>query len=210
MEQVLPILYSFRRCPYAMRARLAIAKSGQQVALREVVLRDKPEHMLEISPKGTVPVLLLPDGIVLEESLDVMKWALKENDPDGWLEEMGEDLIMENDTTFKKSLDTYKYFNRHPEHSQEHYREQGEMFLKKLEERLQSQLYLSGNEIKFVDAALLPFVRQFAFVDMEWFQGSEYQGVKRWLNDFLESDLFEKIMPKFEQWKPGDEQIIFP
>ncbi|MBT5808032.1 glutathione S-transferase [Candidatus Uhrbacteria bacterium] len=210
MKNTHPILYSFVRCPYAMRARLAIAASGQTVELREVVLKDKPESMMSYSPKGTVPVLVLSDGTVIDESLDVMKWALQQNDPDGWLEQMGTDLVEENDSTFKMHLDKYKYFTRHPEHTKEVYREHCEVFLKKLEVLLSKNEFLTGDQMKFADAAILPFVRQFAKADIEWFQSSKYKNTQRWLEHFLQSPLLEQVMTKYEQWSVDDTPVLFP
>jgi glutathione S-transferase len=205
-----PILYSFRRCPYAMRARITIVKSKQVVELREVVLRDKPASMIQYSKKGTVPVLVLEDGMVIDESLDIMKWALKLSDPDSWLVELGDNLLKENDGTFKKLLDRYKYSNRHPEHSQEYYRKQGETFLQKLEYLLSGHTFLSGDQMRFIDIAILPFVRQFAYVDIAWFDTSSYVNVRRWLDTFLYSTLFGQVMRKHEQWHEGDEPVLFP
>jgi len=210
-----PILYSFRRCPYAMRARLAIVYAQQQVELREVVLRDKPEHMLEISPKGTVPVLQLADGSVLEESFDIAQWALQLNDPQQLL---GDDaqlaqmlaMIEENDAEFKDNLDRYKYANRFPEQSEVDYRQQGELFLAKLEQRLQVTTYLFGDKPSFADIAIMPFVRQFAHVDKAWFDQADYPALQRWLAHWLTSDVFLNIMPKYEQWQEGDAGVEFP
>jgi glutathione S-transferase len=210
MTTTYPVLYSFVRCPYAMRARLAIAKSGQIVELREVVLKDKPASMLSYSAKGTVPLLVFEDGAVIDESLDVMKWALKKNDPNGWLEQMGTVFVEENDSTFKTHLDTYKYFTRHPEHSKEVYRERCEVFLKKLEVLLAKNQFLTGDQVKFADAALVPFIRQFANVDYEWFQSSSYKNLHRWLQDFLRSSLFEQLMTRYEQWHINDPPLLFP
>ncbi len=210
MKNTLPILYSFRRCPYAMRARLALAKSGQGVELREVSLKDKPVSMLEFSPKGTVPVLVLPDRSVIDESLEIMKWALSHNDPDSWLDKTSMELIDENDSTFKMHLDKYKYFNRHPENDQKHYRQLGEIFIKKLDNLLSDRAFLSGDHMRFVDAAILPFVRQFASVEPEWLGSSPYTNVHRWLETFLDSDLFTQIMKKYVLWKPGNTPVFFP
>ncbi len=200
MEPKLPILYSFRRCPYAMRARMAIVKSGQLVELREVKLRDKPQAMLCASPKGTVPVLVLDNGEVIDQSIDIMKWALDQSDPDNWLDETGKDLIVINDDSFKNHLDKYKYPDRYPESNQEHYRKQCQVFLQKLEDLLQNQDFLAGNEMKFVDVAIFPFVRQFAHVDYDWFHDSHYANIQKWLSVFIKSDMFEEAMVKHPQW----------
>ena len=154
----LPILYSYRRCPYAMRARMALWAAQIQVEVREISLREKPAHLLQISPKGTVPVLQLPDGTVLEQSLDIMQWALMQNDPQGWLN-AGRDavqhLIAINDGDFKKALDRYKYPERYPEHSPAFYREQGEQFLQVLETALQQHRFLVSDTASMADVATL-------------------------------------------------------
>ncbi|PWQ97548.1 glutathione S-transferase [Leucothrix arctica] len=210
-----PILYSFRRCPYAMRARLAIVYAGQQVELREVVLRDKPEQMLALSPKGTVPVLQLAEGGLLEESLDIALWALRLNDPQQLLadeNQLAEMLVMvkENDGEFKDNLDRYKYANRFPEQSETDYRQQGELFIAKLEQRLAATTYLFGSKPSFADIAIMPFVRQFAHVDKRWFDEADYPAVQRWLSHWLASEMFLSIMPKYEQWQESHDAVTFP
>lgn len=213
----LPLLYSFRRCPYAMRARLALSVSGQHCRLREIVLRDKPDHMIEISPKATVPVLLINDGAVLEESLDIMRWALSENDPKGWLSpEMGSleemfSLIEECDGSFKHNLDRYKYANRYEEGTDpvEH-RTAGEVFLNKLDERLAGSDNLFGHRPALADFAIFPFVRQFANTDRKWFDAAPMSHLQRWLAAHLESDIFKGVMKKWPVWKDGDVEPIFP
>ena len=207
-----PILYSFRRCPYAMRGRMALVKSGVVCELREVLLRKKPEAMILASPKGTVPILQLSNESVLDESLDIMRWALAIRDPDNWLEKIDESdaLIKELDQVFKKALDRYKYFVKHPQHPQSYYRVQGEKFLIKLEERLiaYSGQGLSNTRITFTDIAVFPFVRQFAFVDKNWFEQTPYSLLRNWLRQHLESDLFLSIMDKKPPWKLGDETVF--
>lgn len=196
-----------------MRARAALIASGVSVELREVVLRDKPAAMLAASPKGSVPVLILPDGKVIEESWDIMLWALRQNDPQGWL---GQDechllaalpWLNENDTTFKHALDRYKYPERFPEQTQTDYRRAGEAFLLQLEQSLKP--YLLGSSFTLADAAVLPFVRQFAAVDAEWFAQAPYPAVRAWLNEFTASDSFSILMQKFPAWQAGDELRIF-
>ena len=201
-----PILYSFRRCPYAMRARLALHFANQTVDHREVILRDMPQHMLDISPKATVPVMQLNDGTVIEESLDIALWALEQQDPLkllGSLSQLSDmlSLINDNDHDFKGWLDRYKYADRHPEHSADYYREQGEAFLKELEERLKQQPYLFGAEIRLADIAIMPFVRQFAHVDKRWFESAGYPNLQRWLEGWLASESFQEIMTKYPQWQ---------
>lgn len=202
---MLPILYSFRRCPYAIRARMALHYSGIQVELREVLLKDKPPSMLAASSKGTVPVLIFPDGRVLDESLDVMRWALEQNDSDHWwlkeFEAEMNELIQWNDGEFKQHLDHYKYFERYPEHSMEFYRAQAEEFLIALEQRLSVGKYLLGKNISLADIAIFPFIRQFAFADKGWFDSSPYPKLQNWLAGLLESNLFLSVMEKYPVWQ---------
>ena len=192
------LLYSFRRCPYAMRARLALRYSGVPVRIVEVSLKAKPAEMLALSPKGTVPVLNV-DGQVIEESLEIMQWALAQNDPDNWLLQ-GDPavfaLIAENDQDFKYHLNRYKYAERYPEQPMEHYRAGGEVFLQKLEALLADRDYLMANHLTLADAALAPFVRQYAHVDRVWFAGTPYKRLQAWLERFLESALFISVMAK--------------
>jgi glutathione S-transferase len=197
-----PTLYSFRRCPYAMRARMAVRYAGCAVEIVEVSLKAKPAEMLERSPKGTVPVLVLDDQ-VLEQSLDIMRWALAQHDPDDWLmaddkaaQLLIADLIARNDGEFKTSLDRYKYAVRYPEFSQVEYRQRGEVFLSELEDRLGSRLFLVSDHLTLADIALAPFVRQFCFVDPEWFWQSRYPKLREWLQRFLDSELFLNVMRK--------------
>jgi len=200
---MLPILYSYRRCPYAMRARMALSYAGIPVEIREISLKQKPAHMLQVSPKGTVPVLVLPDGQVIEQSLEIMHWALQQHDADGWLSADPQHaalLIAENDGSFKQHLDRYKYAIRFPEHSAEHYRAQGELFLAKLEQRLQQSTFLLGDEISFADIAIFPFIRQFAAVDHDWFESTGYIKLKSWLQHLVESALFKRVMVKYPDY----------
>ena len=198
----IPILYTFRRCPYAIRARLAIAVSGVAAQMCEVDLRHKPQAMLDCSPKGTVPVLHLPDGTVIDESIDIMSWALSINDPASWLDGRTAcaaealSLIQENDGEFKHALDHYKYAGRFPEHPADVYRAQGEAFLLKLNARLITHAYLLGSQVRVADMAIFPFVRQFAEVDRAWFNQSPYDPLKRWLRTLLASPLFVAVMRK--------------
>lgn len=213
-----PILYSFRRCPYAMRARMAIAASGVECRLREVVLRDKPAEMLDASPKGTVPVIVQIDGEVIEESLDVMAWALSKNDAENWLSpETGtradmDALVAESDGPFKSALDRYKYPNRYESEGivREEQRDIGLQFLSKLNARLDGQSQLFGNRVAYADIAIFPFIRQFANTDRAWFDALDFPHLQSWLAHHLESHRFKQIMPKFAQWKTGDEEPIFP
>ena len=209
-----PILYSFRRCPYAIRARLAVAYAGVEVELREVVLKNKPEEMLEASAKGTVPVLVLPDGNVIDESIDVMHWALDHADAEHWSSPTAtktvEHWIEENDGQFKHWLDRYKYADRHPEHSQEWYRERASAHLSALETALADHCWLHGDQRGFADAALFPFIRQFAFVDMEWFATNPYPNLRAWLNRWLKDRLFLSVMDKYPRWEPDQAPISLP
>ena len=191
-------LYSFRRCPYAMRARMALRYSGIAVNIVEVSLKAKPDEMLALSSKGTVPVLSV-DGRVIDESLEIMRWALAQNDPDDWL--LGGDsriaeLIEANDQVFKVHLNRYKYAERYPEQPMEVYRAEGALFLQKLDELLEGRVYLLANHPSLADIALLPFVRQFAHVDRDWFAQTPYVRLQAWLQRFLESELFTGIMKK--------------
>jgi len=170
----IPILYSFRRCPYAMRARLALVATYTPVELREVVLRDKPDEMLTASPKGTVPVLILHDNTVLEESRDIMHWALENGDREGWLA-FSEAQISQMGALVDE----------------------------------EGQAYLFGDTFSFADGAILPFVRQFAHVDRDWFWAQDWPNTIRWLETFLESERFKAIMSKYPQWKTGDDGVAF-
>ena len=213
----LPVLYSFRRCPYAMRARMAIRYAGLSTELREVVLSDKPASMLLYSPKGTVPVLVLPDGKVIDESIDIIHWALSVNDPDQWLTGCSEaqllwlnQLVEENDYSFKLSLDKYKYAERFPEQSATVYRAEGDKFLIRLEEMLQANTFLAGDNMTVADVAVFPFVRQFAHVDKDWFYQTKYLKLQQWLDLILDMALFKEVMKKYKPWKEGAEIIMFP
>ena len=191
-------LYSFRRCPYAMRARMALCYAAIAVIIEEVSFKNKPEKMLELSPKGSVPVLVLNEGTVIDESLDIMLWALEQHDPNQWggyLEE-SQALIAQNDGVFKQALDRYKYPNRYPDEDCTHAREKGIEFLNLLNARLQQQKYLSSNFITLADIAIFPFIRQFAHVDKEWFYAQNWQPLTDWLDKHLQSDLFKTIMDK--------------
>lgn len=203
-----PILYSFRRCPYAMRARLALAISETRVELREVKLRAKPDAMLAASPKGTVPVLVLPDGAVIDESLDVMHWALGRNDPENWLRGDAPELIVINDGPFKHHLDRYKYPDRYDVDPLEH-RARATDLLAPLEARLSAHANLCGETRSLTDMALFPFIRQFAETDRDFFDRLPMPNLQAWLARHLASPLFERIMLRVEPWKPGDAPVYF-
>ena len=183
---------------------MALNYAGITVELREVLLRDKPRSMLLASAKGTVPVLVFPDGRVIDESIDVMRWALLQRDPEHWwrhdLEEETNSLVGENDHVFKKHLDRYKYADRYPEQPQSFYRGKAEAFLRKLEQRLVLTRYLLDDQLTFSDVATFPFVRQFAYVDKAWFDSAPYPKLSAWLQSFLDSDLFLSVMTKYPRW----------
>ncbi len=221
----LPVLYSFRRCPYAMRARLALLASGQRCELREVVLRDKPAELLAASPKATVPVLVLEDGRdgrVIEQSLEIMLWALRRNDPGHWLAPgngtLAEMLVLIEacDTGFKRDLDRYKYPARHaaaeslaPAEAQAA-RDSGSAFLLQLETRLASHAFLFGETTALADAAIAPFVRQFAGVDAEWFASQPWPRVREWLAAWQATADFATVMHRYLAWKPCGLSVTFP
>jgi glutathione S-transferase len=206
----LPILYSFRRCPYAMRARMAIIASGLQVELREIVLRDKPLEMLAASPKATVPVLVLPDGIVIDESRDIMLWALSLSDPEGLLSEIDNALITENDGPFKAALDRYKYPHRYDLADGFAHRNDAMNFVSKLNHMLNQRPYLSGEILGFTDIAIAPFIRQFVATDKEWFNTQGLVAVSDWLETITTSTLFETVMVRYPAWQTGDAATVFP
>lgn len=203
-----PVLYSFRRCPYAMRARLAIAAAKTPVHLREVVLRDKPQAFLEASPTATVPCLVTDAGPV-DESLDIMKWALAQNDPEGWLDmpPEGHDWIARADGPFKQALDRTKYASRYPEEDPLAHRAKASAFLLDLDAQLGDWIFARPS---LADYAILPFVRQFAFIDRDWFDAQDWPRLHNWLDRFLVSPRFEGIMRKYPQWQPGDAPVPFP
>jgi glutathione S-transferase len=211
-----PVLYSFRRCPYAMRARMAIAVSGQRCELREVVLRDKPVELLAASPKGTVPVLVDVDGTVIDQSLDIMLWALRRNDPERWLQPAHGTLdemlalVAECDGEFKKHLDGYKYPDRHPQLDPIAHRAQGSLFLERLETRLQAGRCLYGDQAALADIAIAPFVRQFAQVDAAWFELQPWPRLRAWLAVRLDAPVFARAMDKYPPWRAGQPGVDFP
>lgn len=235
----LPVLYSFRRCPYAMRARLALLVSGQRCELREVVLRAKPAALLAVSPKGTVPVLVQTDGRVIEQSLDIMRWALSLNDPGQWLqpEQDGQAammrLVAECDGAFKTQLDRYKYPSRYATEVAAFadsgrafaefpniadsalafslwHRRQATLFLDGLEQRLQRAPWLFGQRASLADMAIAPFVRQFAQHDEAWFQSQPWPGLQAWLEAIVAGEAFAAIMLKVPAWQPDMPVVVFP
>ena len=206
-----PTLYSFRRCPYAMRARLGLASAGITVELREILLRDKPAEMLKASPKGTVPVMIT--DTVIDESIDVMRWALSQSDPEGLMDLMTDEahaLVAESDGPFKTALDLTKYAVRHPDTDPDVSRTTAAQFIVKLDKQLGGKPWLFGNRPCLADLAILPFVRQFAHTDITWWDAQPYPNAQRWLTAFKSSERFATIMTKYTPWKPGDEPITFP
>jgi len=206
---VIPILYSFRRCPYAMRARLALLASGTACQIREVKLRNKPEAMIAASPKATVPVLVLPDGQVIDESLDIMRWALARHDPEGWLARDDAALIAANDGPFKRQLDRAKYPERHGADPGSE-RAAGLALLAPLEARLARTRDLCGDGRGLADMAILPFVRQFAAIDPDWFEVQPMPRLQAWRTRHLASPLFDRAMARLAPWQPGDPPVDFP
>ena len=211
---VLPILYSFRRCPYAIRARLALCQAGVSVELREVVLARKPAAMLAISPAGTVPVLQLPSGEVIAQSLDIMRWALAQHDPDGWLargDTPAQRALTDTcDGAFKHALDRYKYAERHPERSAHAWRDDAAACLiQPLDIQLNQAPQLGGEQPGLADAAIFPFVRQFAAVDAAWWAASPWAATRRWHDTWAASALMAACMHKFAPWRPGAPITVF-
>lgn len=199
-----------------MRARLALLVSGQVCELREVVLRDKPQAMLTASPKGTVPVLITPDGQVLEESLDIMLWALQQHDPARWLtpqQGSREDmlaLVAQCDGEFKFHLDRYKYPERYANIDTQMHRAAGAGFLQQLDAQLSATPYLFGNHAALADMALAPFVRQFAQTDSDWFGAQSWPQLQAWLSAIADSAMFDRVMHKYPPWKPDTAGVVFP
>ena len=192
-----------------MRAHMGLKNAGLKIELREVDLKDMPEALLKISSKATVPLLLLPDASIIDESWDILKWALAKKDPDNWLGENEqflldtEMLIETNDFSFKNDLDHYKYADRFPEHSEEHYRTACEEFIEELEEMLSENNYLLADQLTVADIAVFPFVRQFSLVDKSWFDQSPYQNVQQWLEQLINTELFQHVFQKYGLWEEG-------
>ena len=206
-----PVLYSFRRCPYAIRARLAILASGLTVELREIVLREKAPEFLASSPKGTVPVLVTPSAVI-EESLEVMLWALDRSDPECWLvmPEAGYEWIARCDGPFKTALDHTKYAVRYPGLDPKQERGRAAEFLLDLNSQIANSDWIFGATCTLADMAIVPFIRQFANSDRSWFDAQPWTNLQRWLSRFLASDRFAGIMTKYPKWQAGDRPVIFP
>ena len=204
-----PILYSFRRFPYAIRARMVLSYMEVSVDLREVLLNERPQSLYKISSKGTVPVLLLNDGKVLDESLDIMLWAIKQGEQKLYEDKLNEQnqLIKYNDTKFKYWLDRYKYHVRYLEHSREYYQRKCSKTLAEYDMRLSGNAYLMGDRIRLADIAIFPFIRQCANVDQNWFN-NKYPNLNQWLEIWKKSRVFKSVMMKYNQWKLGDESLI--
>ena len=204
-----PILYSFRRCPYAIRARMVLSYMEVSVELREVLLNERPQSLYKISSKGTVPVLLLKDGKVLDESLDIMRWAIKQGEQKLYEDKLNEQnqLIKYNDTKFKYWLDKYKYHVRYLEHSKDYYQRKCSKTLAEYDMMLRGNAYLMGDRIRLADIAIFPFIRQCANVDQNWFN-NKYPNLNQWLEIWKESRLFKSVMMKYNQWRLGDKLLI--
>ena len=205
----LPILYSFRRCPYAMRARMAMNYSKISYEHREILLRKRPQALYDISAKGTVPVLQLPDGLIIDESIDIMRWALKKSDPKSWYKDKipeQDNIIERNDTVFKYWLDRYKYHVRYPEKSFEEYQTQLEQFYLKYNSQLDKNTYLLGNHISLADIAIMPFIRQAAHVNLDWFS-EKFPKLHNWLENHKTSKIFKSIMEKYDIWNEQEKGL---
>ena len=211
-----PIFYSLQHCPYAMRARFGLMLAKQAVMLRAVVMKNKPPEMLELSAKGTVPVLQLEDGRVIDESLDIMLWALANNDPDDLLLKQQQEksaamfaLIAQNDNEYIDWLEKYKYAKRKHQADELMCRQQCELFIAELEQRLSKHAYFLGDKPCLADYAILPFIRQFARVDRQWYLQAPYPELRRWLNHHLQQPMFTKVMAKFPLWLDCEEAFLF-
>ncbi|WP_285163097.1 glutathione S-transferase [Shewanella goraebulensis] len=212
----LPVLYSLRNCPFAMRARIAIYKSQQAVLLRDLVLSDKPAEMLLASPKGTVPVVVTPNGTVIEESYELMLWALTQGDPDDLLCADNDEafdamltLIYQFDSEFKRCLENYKCAKRYSESNIAECRQACEIYIEQLEKLLSQHSYLMADRESLADIALLPFIRQFARVERQWYLQSPYPNLRAWLNRYLQSKMFSKVMTKHPLWLENKEDVVF-
>lgn len=212
----LPILYSLRQCPYAMRARIGVLLANQTVILRDIVMTNIPDEMLSVSPKGTVPVLLFDDATVIEESLEIMIWALNKNDPDDLLYNQQADacsemlaLIKLSDSDFVEALNKYKAAARYHDTNEDTCRTQCEEFITLLEERLNNHKFLMGNTPSLADYAMLPFIRQFSRVDRKWYLQSPYPKLQHWLEKHYQNPLFSKAMKKYPQWLENKETVLF-
>jgi glutathione S-transferase len=212
----LPILYSLQHCPFAMRARMALLMAKQDVILRAVITKNKPAEMLEISPKGTVPILLLPDCTVIDESLNIMNWALQQSDPSDLLYKNQPELYCEMlniisncDTDFRINLSAYKHSKRYHLEDESERRSECEIFITQLESRLQSSDFFFGDKLSMADLAILPNIRQFVNVDRKWFRLANYPCLTKWLASIMQSLLFNKTMRKYPLWIETREEFLF-
>lgn len=212
----LPVLYSLRNCPYAMRARLAIYAAKQQVQLRDLVLSNKPAEMLAVSPKGTVPVLVTASNQVIDESLAIMQWAFSQSDPDDYLDSKTPNALAEMlaaieifDHEFKGHLEKYRCSKRYHEPSLIADRQQCERYLASLELRLCQYQYLMSDKPSLADLALMPFIRQFARVERQWYLQAPYPKLRQWLNGYLQSRMFSKVMEQHPLWLDAKQVVIF-
>lgn len=208
---ILPVLYTFRRCPYAIRARFTISYSGIRYIHREILLKKRPKELYDISKKATIPVLQLENDCIIDQSLDIMRWAIVENDKDGWFKNNKVnqlEMISLNDNIFKIWLDKYKYHSRFPEESKNYYRNKCSVILNKYEEQFKKTRYLLSDKCSLADVAIFPFVKQFKYVDDLWFE-DYYPKTNKWLNLFINSDNFQFIMKKYPIWSPNqDKELI--
>ena len=218
---MLPVLYSFRRCPYAMRARYIIALLNVSVYLREVVLKSKPSELLALGGRSSVPQLIDIDGIRYSESLDIIFWTLSLSVDKKKVDELWptgniqrnkiKAWIAYNDHFFKHWLDRYKYADRYSEFSEIYYRDKGLVFIRRLDKRLNERIFLFGQKVCIADISIFPFVRQFIMVNQKWFESSQYDNVKRWLAEFVNSEIFKSVvMVKHTPWEAGQEDIHYP
>ena len=210
MGKDVPILYSFRRCPYAIRARWALLSSNIEVELREVVLKDKPYEFLKVLNSGTVPCLQLKDKII-DESIDIMIWALRKNDPEGWLDMPAEGyrLIDEVEKKFKPNLDKTKYATRYPQNDSKVSKNLAIEYLINLDKKIKGEFFF-GEQPKLADVAIFPFVRQFANIDTNWFNEFGWQKLQNWLKAFVGSNMFDNSQKKFDKWRPAADPVYFP
>lgn len=215
MNQKIPILFSFRRCPYAMRARIAIKLCSLECEIREINLKLKNKEFLEISPKGTVPVLVLPDDKIIEESMDIIHWAISNNDPynlklknlEIYNKDM--DLISIFDNEFKYHLDRYKYNSRYKGINKEEHKYKARDLLVNLNNSLKEKQWLNGENISISDISILPFIRQYRIADIKWFDEKlELPNINRWLDKFLNSKIFNNVMKKYKIWETTDQKIF--
>lgn len=208
-----PILYSFRRCPYCIRAHMALKYAGLKIILRGVELKNLPPEALAVSPRATMPSLVIDKNKYIDESWDIIKWAVQQNDPENWLGDnneylqAAEVLVKTNDYSFKENLDHYKYAVRFPDHPKQYYRQCGEEFLEELNEILKESNFLLDDHITVADIAVFPYIRQFAMVDKDWFYNAPYPPLQRWLKYMLATELFREAFRKHELWLPGHDDI---